>query len=308
MGLEKYYDSFMAYVTDWDRWEKFGIIALKIIVMFIAAKLIVKIATAAVNRIFQQRESGGRFDRIRLDPRRSETMRTLITNAIKYTIYFIAFLNVFTFLGYNPQPLLASAGVLGLAIGFGAQNLVRDVITGFFIIFEDQFAVGDVVTINNVTGTVQEIGLRVTRIKVWTGEVHIIPNGRINEVTNLSLANSMAVVDVSVGYDQDINQVVKLLEETAPKWEETIEAIVATPSVLGVERFGPSDVVIRVTAECEPLQHIPVMRTLRAEIKAMFDEHGIEIPYPHMVMMTGGKGTEVDQVQESLAQKQVSTK
>lgn len=306
MGLEKYYDNFVAYVTDLNKWETLGLITLKIIVMFIAAKLIVKIASAAVNRVFQQRESGGRFERLRLDTRRSETMRTLINNIIKYTIYFIAFLNVFTFLGYNPQPLLASAGVLGLAIGFGAQNLVRDVITGFFIIFEDQFAVGDVVTIGKVTGTVQEIGLRVTRIKVWTGEVHIIPNGQITEVTNMSLANSIAVVDISVGYEQDINHVVELLKESAPRWKETIEAIVETPSVLGVERFGPSEVVIRIIAECESMQHVQVMRTLRADIKEMFDANGIEIPYPHMVMMNGKKGANIEQTEENSRQTQTS--
>lgn len=286
MDFTKYYDEFIAYVTDIEKWITLGEITLKIIVMFIVAKITVTVASAAVNRVFKEREdSGSKLDRLRMDPRRSQTMRTLINNIIKYTIYFIAFLNVFTFLGYNPQPLLASAGVIGLAIGFGAQNLVRDVITGFFIIFEDQFAVGDVVTINNVTGTVQEIGLRVTRIKVWTGEVHIIPNGSIGEVTNLSISNSVAVVDVSVSYNEDIDQVIKILEEAAQRWEEAYEEIVKTPTVLGVERFGASDVVIRVIAECKPMQHFPVMRKLRADIKNMFDERGIEIPYPHMVMI-----------------------
>ncbi|MFT9849423.1 mechanosensitive ion channel family protein [Aneurinibacillus sp. REN35] len=287
MDFTKYYDDFIVYITDVEKWIAFGKIALKIIVILILAKIIVSVASAAVNRIFQQREetTSGRLDRFRMDTRRSQTMRTLINNVIKYTIYFIAFLNVFTFLGYDPKPLLASAGVLGLAIGFGAQNLVRDVITGFFIIFEDQFAVGDVITVNNVTGTVQEIGLRVTRIKIWTGEVYIVPNGNITEVTNLSVANSLAVVDVSVSLNENINEVIKLLEESAPRWQEEYDQIVAAPTVLGVERFGASDVVIRIIAECEPTQHFPVMRGLRADIKRMFDERGIEIPYPHMVMI-----------------------
>ncbi|AMA71467.1 MULTISPECIES: mechanosensitive ion channel family protein [Aneurinibacillus] len=286
MDLHKYYDDFITYITDVEKWVAFGKITLKIVLILIVAKILVVVGNAAVNRLFKEREaSANKFDRLRMDPRRSQTMRTLINNVIKYTIYFIAFLNVFTFLGYDPKPLLASAGVLGLAIGFGAQNLVRDVITGFFIIFEDQFAVGDVVTINNITGTVQEIGLRVTRIKIWTGEIHIIPNGSITEVTNLSIANSMAVVDVSVSYKEDINEVVRILEEAAPRWEQEYEEIVKTPTVLGVERFGASDVVIRLIAECQPMQHYPVMRRLRADIKKMFDERGIEIPYPHMVMI-----------------------
>lgn len=286
MDFIKYYDEFIAYITDIEKWVAFGKVGLKIILILVVARIIVTVASAAVNRIFQERQSqGNRLDSLRIDPRRSQTLRTLINNIIKYTIYFIAFLNVFTFLGYDPKPLLASAGVLGLAIGFGAQNLVRDVITGFFIIFEDQFAVGDVITVGKVTGTVQEIGLRVTRIKIWTGEVHIIPNGNIKDVTNLSVANSLAVVDVSVAYNEDINEVVKLLEEQTSRWEEEYEQVVATPTVLGVERFGTSDVVIRIIAECQPMQHYPVMRGLRADIKRMFDERGIEAPYPHMVMI-----------------------
>ncbi|MBN6187285.1 mechanosensitive ion channel family protein [Aneurinibacillus sp. BA2021] len=288
-----------------ERWIAFGKVALKIIVILILARIIVSVASAAVNRIFKQREdeASGRLDRFRLDTRRSQTMRTLINNVIKYTIYFIAFLNVFTFLGYDPKPLLASAGVLGLAIGFGAQNLVRDVITGFFIIFEDQFAVGDVISVNNVTGTVQEIGLRVTRIKIWTGEVFIVPNGNITEVTNLSVANSLAVVDVSISLNEDVNEVIKLLEEATPRWQEEYEQIVSEPSVLGVERFGTSDVVIRIIAECEPTQHFPVMRGLRADIKRMFDERGIEIPYPHMVMIPqrGEEGRTDKEAKESKA-------
>ncbi|WP_236692910.1 mechanosensitive ion channel family protein [Aneurinibacillus tyrosinisolvens] len=293
MNIEKYYDNFISYVTDIDRWILFGGIVLKIILILIAARVVIGVSNAAINRIFMRREEG-RFQRLRMDPRRSETMRTLTSNIAKYTIYFVAFFNIFLFFGYNPQPLLASAGVLGLAIGFGAQNLVRDIITGFFIIFEDQFAVGDVITINNVTGTVQEIGLRITRIKVWTGEVHIIPNGSIKEVTNLSIENSVAVVDVSVSYNEDISRVLAMLEEAAPKWKDEMEEIVETPSVLGVEQFGPSDIVIRVIAECQPLKHIPVMRKLRAEIKEMFDKKGIEIPYPHMVMVSQQDGLKTD--------------
>lgn len=305
MDFTKYYDDFITYITDMERWIAFGKVALKIIVILILARIIVSVASAAVNRIFKQREdeASGRLDRFRLDTRRSQTMRTLINNVIKYTIYFIAFLNVFTFLGYDPKPLLASAGVLGLAIGFGAQNLVRDVITGFFIIFEDQFAVGDVISVNNVTGTVQEIGLRVTRIKIWTGEVFIVPNGNITEVTNLSVANSLAVVDVSISLNEDVNEVIKLLEEATPRWQEEYEQIVSEPSVLGVERFGTSDVVIRIIAECEPTQHFPVMRGLRADIKRMFDERGIEIPYPHMVMIPqrGEEGRTDKEAKESKA-------
>ncbi|WCK56919.1 mechanosensitive ion channel family protein [Aneurinibacillus sp. Ricciae_BoGa-3] len=275
----------MLYLTNVERWILLGETLLKIIVILIAARIVVGISGAAVHKILRDRESGP-LQRIQMDSRRSGTMRTLISNIIKYTVYFIAFYNVFTFIGFDPGPLLASAGVLGLAIGFGAQNLIRDIITGFFIIFEDQFAVGDVITVKNVTGTVQAIGLRITRIKTWTGEVHIIPNGSITEVTNLSMENSMAVVDVSVAYGVDIKHVIEILEEMASQWMMEMDDIVDTPSVLGVEKFGTSDIVIRVIAECKPLKHNDVMRTLRADIKERFDKEGIKIPYPHMVLVS----------------------
>ncbi|HBI04499.1 MAG TPA: mechanosensitive ion channel protein MscS [Paenibacillaceae bacterium] len=274
----------MEYISNEDRWISYGVTILKILLVLILAKIIVKISDAAVDRIFIKRE-GDRFQKLRLDARRSETMRALVKNISKYVIYFIVFFNIFTFLGYDPKPILASAGVIGLAVGFGAQNLVRDVITGFFIIFEDQFAVGDTVMINNVTGTVQEIGLRITKIKAWTGEIHIIPNGSITQVTNLSVENSVAIVDVSISYNEDIDKVVKLLQEKGSQWKESIEEIVETPKVLGVERFGQSDIVIRITAECKPTENAKVTRQLRSEIVQLFEEKGIKIPYSTMVMM-----------------------
>lgn len=282
--LNNYYMKFLEYFTNEDRWINFGLIALKIILVFIVAKILVKISDTAIDKIFMRRE-GNKFQKLRLDPRRSETMRALVKNVTKYVIYFIVFFNIFTFLGYDPKPILASAGVIGLAVGFGAQNLVRDVITGFFIIFEDQFAVGDTVMINNVSGTVQEIGLRITKIKAGTGEVHIIPNGSITQVTNLSVENSLAVVDVSISYNEDIDKVVNLLKEKADQWKESIEEIVETPKVLGVERFGQSEIVIRVTAECKPTENAKVNRQLRSEILQLFEEKEIKIPYSTMVMV-----------------------
>jgi len=279
-----YYEKLVQYITNEDRWINLGIIILKIILVLILARIIVKISDKAIDQIFLRR-SGEKFQKFRLDSRRSETIRTLVKNISKYVIYFIVFFNIFTFLGYDPKPILASAGVIGLAVGFGAQNLVRDVITGFFIIFEDQFAVGDTVTINNVTGTVQEIGLRVTKIKSSTGEVHIIPNGSITQVTNSSVENSLAIVDVSIAFHEDVDKVIHLLREHTELWKDTIAEIVATPSVLGVERFGQSEIVIRITAECLPAQNGKVTRLLRAQIIKLFEEHGIQVPQPTMVMV-----------------------
>ncbi len=279
--FERIYSS----LSDPQLWVNIGAALLKIIVIVVAARVLVTLVHAAVNRLFQSREG----TKIQFDQRRVETLRVLVNNVARYTIYFLTILLVLKQLGFDLQPVLVSAGVLGLAVGFGAQSLVRDVITGFFIIFEDQFAVGDVVTINQFNGTVQEIGLRITKIKSWTGEVHIIPNGSITQVTNFSLQNSVAVVDVSVSYEEDINKVEQVIAEVAKNLQAETEDVVKEPQVLGVQAFGPTDVVIRVIAECKPNTHHAVARKLRAMIKSEFTERGIEIPYPKMVTMPFGK-------------------
>jgi small conductance mechanosensitive channel len=222
-----------------------------------------------------------------MDQRRVDTMRVLVNNVVRYTLYFLAILMVLQLLGIDLKPVLVSAGVLGLAVGFGAQSLVRDIITGFFIIFEDQFAVGDVVTINNLTGTVQEIGLRITRVRSWTGEVHIFPNGTITQVTNFSLQNTLAVVDVSVAYEEDLKQVEEVLKEVLQIAKTELTDIVAEPQILGVHALGPSEVTMRVTAECKPNTHHGVNRNLRAMIRTEFTKRGIQIPYPKIVAMQG---------------------
>ncbi len=270
-----------SYLTDPTLWINIGATIVKILVIIVAARVTVSIIDAAVNRIFQNREGG----KIQFEQRRVDTLRVLVNNVTRYTIYFLAILLVLKQLGFDLQPVLVSAGVLGLAVGFGAQSLVRDVITGFFIIFEDQFAVGDTVTINQFTGTVQEIGLRITKIRSWTGELHIIPNGSIKEVTNFSVQNTVAVVDVSVAYEEDLTRVQETIADVAKKMAAETEDVVKEPEVLGVQAFGPHEVIIRVIAECRPNKHHAVSRKLREMIKVEFDAKGIEIPYPKMVTM-----------------------
>jgi small-conductance mechanosensitive channel len=276
------YRTIYEYVTDEQLWVNIGLALIKILAIVIVARIVVSLTHAFVNRVFQNREGS----RIQFEQRRVDTLRVLINNVTTYTMYFLAILMVLKQLGFDLQPVLVSAGVVGLAVGFGAQSLVRDVITGFFIIFEDQFAVGDTVTINNFTGTVQEIGLRITRIRSWTGEVHIIPNGSINQVTNFSVQNTLAVVDVSVAFEEDLEYVEKVIAEVAEKVKQESDEIVKDPQVLGVQAFGPSEVIIRVIAECKPNTHHAVNRKLRAMIKAEFDARGIEIPYPKMVTVS----------------------
>ncbi|MDF2682671.1 MAG: mechanosensitive ion channel protein MscS [Brevibacillus sp.] len=281
------YNQIYEYITNADMWMNLGTIVLKIVAIIVISRIVVSVVQAAVNRVFQHRKGS----KIQMDQRRVDTMRVLVNNVVRYTLYFLAILMILQLLGIDLKPVLVSAGVLGLAVGFGAQSLVRDIITGFFIIFEDQFAVGDVVTINNMTGTVQEIGLRITRVRSWTGEVHIFPNGMITQVTNFSLQNTLAVVDVSVAYEEDLNQVEQVLKEVLQLAQTELTDIVAEPQILGVHALGPSEVIMRVTAECKPNTHHGVNRNLRAMIRTEFTNRGIQIPYPKIVAMQGkGQG------------------
>lgn len=285
--FETLYAQVYGYITDVDMWVNIGMVVLKIAAIILISRIVVSVVHAAVNRIFQHRQGS----KLQIDQRRVDTMRVLVNNVVRYTLYFLAILMVLQLLGIDLKPVLVSAGVLGLAVGFGAQSLVRDIITGFFIIFEDQFAVGDVVTINNLTGTVQEIGLRITRVRSWTGEVHIFPNGIITQVTNFSLQNTLAVVDVSVAYEENLNQVEQVLKEVLTLAKTELTDIVADPQILGVQALGPSEVVLRVTAECKPNTHHGVNRNLRAMIRTELTKRGIQIPYPKIVAMPGkGQG------------------
>jgi small-conductance mechanosensitive channel len=261
------------------KWDLIALAIFKIIVILIAARIIVGISKRAIQRyIIDKNETIKRFDQ-----RRTKTVGRLVSNVLSYTVYFMAILLILEQMNFEIGPLLAGAGVLGLAIGFGAQNLVRDVITGFFIIFEDQFAVGDVIQTGNFKGTVEEIGLRITKIRSWTGEIHIIPNGSITEVTNFSINNSVAVVDVSIAYEADVDEATRVIKETATELYGANDNIVAEPEVLGVQTLGASEVIIRVTFECKPMTQFGVGREMNARVKKALDRVGIEIPYPRLV-------------------------
>ncbi|WP_394237960.1 mechanosensitive ion channel family protein [Niallia oryzisoli] len=263
-----------------DVWLRIGEGSLKILGIIIVSMLVVRLGKLAIQNIFAAR----RHSPLRISERREATLLKLLQNILTYVIYFVAILMILSTLTIDVGALLAGAGIVGLAVGFGAQSLVKDIITGFFIIFEDQFSVGDHVRIGQFEGTVEEIGLRTTKIKQWTGELHILPNGSIIEVTNFSLHNSVAVVDISVSYDEDIKRVEQIIEDFLVTAKDKYEDIVDEPKLLGVQSMGASEVMLRVTAETAPMKHFPIARELRKEIKLCLDKHGIEIPYPRLVM------------------------
>ncbi|XOK61205.1 mechanosensitive ion channel family protein [Paenibacillus elgii] len=275
----QFQEKLINYVSNPELWTGLVFTVIKIILIFIAARVIIKVAEKALQHMMMARDKGP----IKFDARRSKTVGKLVGNIITYVVNFIMILMILSQFQVNLGPVLAGAGVVGLAIGFGAQSLVKDVITGFFIIFEDQFAVGDVIQVGNYKGTVEEIGLRVTRVKSWTGEVHIIPNGTIVQVTNFSVNNSLAVIDVSVSYETDIDYAMKILEDTVKTFYDTNVDMVKEPEVLGIQMMGATEITLRVTAECKPNQQAGIARKLNAEIKKAFEANGIQIPYPRMI-------------------------
>ncbi|GGG26849.1 mechanosensitive ion channel family protein [Paenibacillus abyssi] len=268
-----------AWLSNEVMWKNLALTALRILIILIAARIVIFIVHKAITHAIIERES----KRLAIQTRRMRTVGKLLKNVSSYVVHFITILLVFSEFNIHLGPLLAGAGVIGLAIGFGAQSLVKDVITGFFIILEDQFAVGDVVQTGAFKGTVEMIGLRSTRLQSWTGEVHIIPNGMINEVTNFSINNSLAVVDISIAYEEDIDEAEQVIRQTVAKVED--ENLVRQPEVLGIQMLGASEVVLRVIAECRPNAQHGYTRKLRSEIKKALDAHNIEIPYPKQVQL-----------------------
>jgi moderate conductance mechanosensitive channel len=267
-------------LIDNELWVTLGTGTLKIVAIMVFTYLALRLGRSAIRNVFKVRSRSP----LKFTERREATLLKLLENVLTYVIYFISLMTILSTLDIDVKGLIAGAGIVGLAVGFGAQNLVRDIITGFFIIFEDQFSVGDYVRIGSAEGTVEEIGLRTTKIKSWTGELHIFPNGNITEVTNFSIHNSIAVVDVSIAYEENIEEAEKVMQELLLTLPQKYEDLVNPPELLGVQTLGASDVVVRIVAETVPMRHWYMARMIRKEVKLCLDEHGIEIPFPRMVM------------------------
>lgn len=230
------------------------------------------------------------YPRLRQDESKASTLSGILKSLVKYTVYVIVIISVLNVFNIPTAPLLATAGLGGIAIGFGAQSLVKDVFTGFFILFEDQYGVGDYVTIGSMTGTVEDIGLRITKLRSFNGDLHIIPNGEVKTVTNHSRGDSLAVVDVGIAYEMDAQKALVVLREVAERYfKDAPEAIVEKPEVLGINKFSESEVVIRMIARTKPLMHWKVERELRKQILEAFKTQNIKIPYPKRVVISKGE-------------------
>ena len=264
-----------------DMLKSIGIIALQLLGVFITAKLLFNFINYLIDNLFDEKEE---HDRQTIQ--RNQTLKTILKSALRYLFYFIIITMALQVLGIPISSILAGAGVFGLAIGFGAQELVEDVITGFFILFENQFGVNDYVKISNVEGFVESVGLRTTTLKSLNGDTHIIPNGNIEQVTNLTADFKRVSVDAAIEYEQDIQEAVDVLEDiSAEIAEEYSDIINEGPKILGVQDLAASSVNIRVVAMVEAREMWMMERVMKRKIKDRFDEEGIGIPYNHMTIV-----------------------
>jgi small conductance mechanosensitive channel len=209
-------------------------------------------------------------------------------------IWAIAGLMALDKLGFNLGPLLAGAGVLGIAIGFGSQTLVRDFLSGIFMLVEDQFGVGDVINVGEASGVVEALSLRTTRLRSVDGTLWHVPNGEIRRVGNMSQEWSRALLDIEVAYATDLAWAQDIIKATADEMWRADEvfgpSILEEPEVWGVESLGANGIVIRLVVKTVPLDQWKVMRALRQRIKAAFDAEGIEIPFPQQTVWVRGSG------------------
>jgi small conductance mechanosensitive channel len=226
---------------------------------------------------------------------RAKTMGDLLKSVITGLLIAIIGTMILSELGVNIAPIIASAGIIGIALGFGAQSLVKDFLSGIFMIFEDQYGVGDVVDVGEASGTVEAVTLRVTRVRDLNGTVWYVPNGEIVRVGNMSQNWSRAVVDVNVGYREDLVQVQRVLREVAHDlWEDEdfADVIIEEPEVTGVESLTPDSVTLRVLLKTAPMEQWAVARALRQRIKARFDHEGIQAPLPQRVVWQHNEQTD----------------
>ncbi|MGX9706371.1 small conductance mechanosensitive channel [Laceyella sediminis] len=203
---------------------------------------------------------------------RIQTIQSLLVNIASYVIFFIALVSILPEFGINISALLASAGVLGLAIGFGAKDLVSDIVTGFFMLMEDQVHVGEEITVNGFSGTVEHVGLRTLKLRSANGDLHFLLNRDIKSLTNHSRGVMQATVDLPLPADIDVEKMIAYLEETCRKMKHHIPAIVEGPTVLGVENINTTETVIRVYARTENGEQARVEREMRKELKMALDQ------------------------------------
>ncbi len=219
-----------------------------------------------------------------IDKRKSKTINGLINNIIKYFIVIVDVIMILDIFGIDTKTLIASLGVVGFVAGLAVQDTLKDFVAGVSIILENQYNVGDTITVKDFRGEVISLGIKSTKIKAYTGEVMIIPNHLIEHVINHSVDKSLAIVDIPVSYNTDINKLENVLNKLFDKLGNSIDGVTGSIKVLGLESYDDSSISYRVVADTIPMKHYQVERELKKVIKLELDKNGIEIPFPQVVV------------------------
>jgi small conductance mechanosensitive channel len=279
-----------------------GLLLLGVVLRWVLHRLVDRLVSRAQDGVLPDKlgHFSGRFSRARNHEvaardaaqfnrrmQRAQTMGTLLKSIITGIVLAVVITMMLSEIGVNIAPIVASAGIVGLALGFGAQSLVSDFLAGLFMIFEDQYGVGDDVDLDGTAGTVEAVSLRVTRLRDVNGTVWYVRNGEITRVGNMSQNWARTVLDINVGYSEDLTKVRRVLEDVAHDlWEdEDFQGdILEEPSVWGVQDLGVDGILVRVALKTAPGLQWGVAREMRMRIKNRFDHEGIEIPFPQRVV------------------------
>jgi small-conductance mechanosensitive channel len=275
----------------WDTIIKTGLrVSMILIFAWVAMKLLQKTLQRLEQHLTKKSEEEG--EPPSESQKRIETIVRLIKQACLLALWLTVGLVILKEFGVEIGPIIASAGVVGLAVGFGAQNLVRDIISGFFIILENQIRVGDVAIVNGTGGLVEKINFRTTVLRDLGGVVHIFPNGTIATLSNLTNEWSAYIFDIGVAYKENTDHVIEIMQEvgkTMREDEKYGEFMLEDPDIFGVDKFGDSSVVIKGRIRTKPIRQWEVGREYLRRIKLAFDENNIEIPFPHRSIYFGEK-------------------
>ena len=259
---------------------------VKIVLIIIVAKLASVFVRRLIVRSLKRRKEKKPKSQLAI---KSETIESVAKSTSKVVIYVIAMMTILSVLGLGGtvSSLLATAGIGGIAIAFGAQSLVKDLVAGIFMFFEDQFSVGEYIEADGEKGTVEAITIRTTRIRKFSGETAILPNGSFEKVINYSRGNLLAIINMSISYESDATKAGEVMKAVGLEYMKTHDNVIEEPQVLGVAVMGESDMVIRMIMRVKPLTHWTTERDMMLLIKQEFDKSGIEIPYPHRVVING---------------------
>jgi len=260
---------------------------LKIVVIAVAAYLLNIILTRIIARAIRISMVADETMSKEGKKRREDTLLHISNGAVRISLLIIAVLMILQESGLKIGPILAGAGIVGLAVGFGAQYLIRDIITGLFIILENQYRIGDVVKIDEASGTVESITLRLTSLRDMNGTVHHIPHGEIKRVSNMSKSFARVNLDIGVAYKTDIDHLIEVINRTGKELAEDpdfSEYILTPPKFLRVNEFADSAIMVKIMGDTKSLRQWEVTGELRKRLKIAFDKEGIEIPFPQMVI------------------------